>query len=205
MVWTQGISYLCSVIVRVKVVFRKTVVGDWRFDYLGWVRTYHFETRTITVFLSLWDKHAAMPPMRIAVSFDGRIVIHDHIPTNTLRALSPLPHYLTWYVLFLVALLFTVHQSIHLHVLFIIHFLPTFINALFVFHTLNSTWWLCWWSGNSLWPKGFCLVRVIVCVGHGCSVVMIMRRYRRAWPFCRPLGWWEEWWRSGPLSLDGGL
>ena len=42
------------------------------------------------------------PPMRIAVCFDGRIIIHDHIPTNTLWALSPLPHYLTRYVLFFV-------------------------------------------------------------------------------------------------------
>ena len=31
----RGISYLFGVIVRVKVVFRKTVVGDWRFDYLS--------------------------------------------------------------------------------------------------------------------------------------------------------------------------
>ena len=29
---------LSSVIVRVRVVFRKTVVGDWRFDYLSRVR-----------------------------------------------------------------------------------------------------------------------------------------------------------------------
>ena len=28
-----------------------------------------------------------MPLMRIAVCFDGRITIHDHIPTNTLIAL----------------------------------------------------------------------------------------------------------------------
>ena len=34
--------------------------------------------------------------------FDGRIIIHDHIPTNPLRALSSLPHFLTRYVLFLV-------------------------------------------------------------------------------------------------------
>ena len=27
--------YLFSVIVRVRVVFRKTIVGDWRFDYLS--------------------------------------------------------------------------------------------------------------------------------------------------------------------------
>ena len=33
--------------------------------------------------------------------FDGRIIIHDHIPSNTLRALSPLPSHLTRYVLFL--------------------------------------------------------------------------------------------------------
>ena len=35
-----------------------------------------------------------MPPMRLAVCFYGRIIIHDHIPAITLRALSPLPHYL---------------------------------------------------------------------------------------------------------------
>ena len=67
----------------------------------GWVRAYHFETRTIKVFLSLWDKHAIMPQMRIAVCFDGRIIIHDHIPIDTLRALSPLPHFRILYVLFL--------------------------------------------------------------------------------------------------------
>ena len=73
------------------------------------MRDNHFETCTIKVSLSLWDKHTIMPPMRIAACFDGQIIIHDHIPTNTLRALSPLPHY---------------HQSIHLHILFIIQFLP---------------------------------------------------------------------------------
>ena len=31
----RGISYWFVVIVRVKVVFRKTVVSDWRFDYLS--------------------------------------------------------------------------------------------------------------------------------------------------------------------------
>ena len=31
----HNIIYLFSVIVRVKVMFRKTVVGDWRFDYLS--------------------------------------------------------------------------------------------------------------------------------------------------------------------------
>ena len=31
----RSISCLSSVIVRVRVVFRKTVVGDWRFDYLS--------------------------------------------------------------------------------------------------------------------------------------------------------------------------
>ena len=31
----RGISYLFGVIVRVKIVFRKAVVGDWCFDYLS--------------------------------------------------------------------------------------------------------------------------------------------------------------------------
>ena len=31
--WTLSFNYLFGVIVRVKVVFRKTVVGDWCFDY----------------------------------------------------------------------------------------------------------------------------------------------------------------------------
>ena len=31
----RGISYRFSVIVQVRVVFRKTVVGDWCFDYLS--------------------------------------------------------------------------------------------------------------------------------------------------------------------------
>ena len=30
------------------------------------------ETRTIKVFLALWNKHTIMPPMRIAVCFDTR-------------------------------------------------------------------------------------------------------------------------------------
>ena len=40
----------------------------------------------------LSDKHAIMPLKRIAICFDGRIIIHDHISTNTLSTLSPLPH-----------------------------------------------------------------------------------------------------------------
>ena len=65
-----------------------------------------------------------MPPMRIAVCFDGRIIIHNHIPTNTLRALSLLPH-VSYTVCFVpCAFLVTVRQPIHLHILFIIHFLP---------------------------------------------------------------------------------
>ena len=51
---------------------------------------------------------------------------HDHIPTNTLicSTLSPSP---LSYTVCLVpcAFLFTVNQSIHLDILFIIHFLPT--------------------------------------------------------------------------------
>ena len=57
------------------------IVNTRIFPGHGWVRAYHFETRTINVFLSLWDKHAIMPPMRIAVCFDGRITTRDHIPT----------------------------------------------------------------------------------------------------------------------------
>ena len=34
MVWTQGYQLFVRVIVQARVVFRKTVVGDWRFDYL---------------------------------------------------------------------------------------------------------------------------------------------------------------------------
>ena len=34
----RSISCLSCVIVRVKVVFRKNVVGDWRFDYLNGIR-----------------------------------------------------------------------------------------------------------------------------------------------------------------------
>ena len=49
------------------------------------------KTRTIKVFLSLWDKHATMPLMRIAVCFDGRISSRDRIFTTFLWALSPSP------------------------------------------------------------------------------------------------------------------
>ena len=64
-----------------------------------------------------------MPPMRIAVCFDVLIIIHDHIPTNTLRALSPLPH-VSYTVCFVsCACLVTVRQCIHLYILFIILFL----------------------------------------------------------------------------------
>ena len=58
------------------------------------MHAYHFETHTIEVFLSLWDKHSIMPLMRIAVCFDGQIFINDHIPANTLGVLAPLSHYL---------------------------------------------------------------------------------------------------------------
>ena len=54
------------------------------------MRVYHFETRTIKVFLSLWDKHAIMPLMRTAVCFDGRISHRDHIRTFHLER-SPSP------------------------------------------------------------------------------------------------------------------
>ena len=96
----------------------------------GWVCAYHFETRTIKVFLSLWDKHAIMPPIRIAVCFDGRIIIHDHIPTNTLRALSHLPHVSNTVCFVLCAFLFTVRRSIHLHTLFFIPFLTAQTRSL---------------------------------------------------------------------------
>ena len=59
----------------------------------GWVRTYHFETRTIKVFLSLWDKHAVMPLTRIAVYFDGRFTSRGHIRTFHLER-SPSPSHL---------------------------------------------------------------------------------------------------------------
>ena len=60
----------------------------------------------------------------VAVWFDGWIIIHDHILSNTLRALSPLPH-VSFTVSFVpCAFLVTIRQSIHLHILFIIHFLP---------------------------------------------------------------------------------
>ena len=35
MVWTQGYQLFVRVIVQARVVFRKIVVGDWRFDYLS--------------------------------------------------------------------------------------------------------------------------------------------------------------------------
>ena len=90
----------------------------------GWVRAYHFETRTIKVFLSLWDKHAIIPPMRIAVCFDGRITTRDHIPAFNLRALSPPPHYLIRFSFFLGLLIH--HLKIcYLHILLIIHLRPT--------------------------------------------------------------------------------
>ena len=57
------------------------------------MRTYHLETRTIKVFISLWHKHATMPLTRLAVCFVGRISIHDRFFTKPLRALSPFPTY----------------------------------------------------------------------------------------------------------------
>ena len=88
----------------------------------GWVRAYHFETRTIKVFLSLWDKQAIMPPMRIAVCFDGRIFIHDHIP---------FPVFQIPYVLFL-CLFYSpsVNPFISISSLYIIHFLTAQTRSL---------------------------------------------------------------------------
>ena len=54
-----------------------------------------------------------MPPMRLAVCFDGRITIHDHIPTNNLIAL-PFPHVSNATYSLHYAFLVTVRQSIHL-------------------------------------------------------------------------------------------
>ena len=65
-----------------------------------------------------------MPSKRIAICFDGRIIIHDHIPTDTLSVLSPLPH-VSYSVCFVpCAFLVIVRPSIHLYILFVIHFLP---------------------------------------------------------------------------------
>ena len=65
----------------------------------------HLPFRTIKVFLSLWDKHAIMPPMRIAVCFDGRIIIHDHIdfPLTPFERSPLFPMFPIPYVLFLVS------------------------------------------------------------------------------------------------------
>ena len=94
----------------------------------------NFETHTIKVVLSSWDKEAIMPSMRMAVCFDGRIFIHDHIPNNTLGA-PPLPMFQISYVLFLG--LFTVRQSMHLYILFVIHFFTAQTSS--VCFTPNTT------------------------------------------------------------------
>ena len=96
----------------------------------GWVRAYHFETRTIKVFLSLWDKHAIMPPMRIAVSFDGRITTHDHIPTFYLRALSPPPHFRIRFFLFLYLRIYRIKSPISISPL-LFTFAPHWRHRLF--------------------------------------------------------------------------
>ena len=96
---------------HLSAMFDRLPLGRWHGN---------FETRTIKVVPSSWDKEAIMPSMRMAVCFDGRIFIHDHIPNNTLRAPLPLPMFQIPYVLFLG--LFTVRQSMHLYILFVIHF-----------------------------------------------------------------------------------
>ena len=109
----------------------------------GWVRAYHFETRTVKVFLSLWDKHASMPPMRIAVCFDGRIIIHDHILINTLRALSPSPSSCFLYRMVCSLCLFTRRPSIHSSPYPLYYSFSSRANALPVFHTYyNSMWYI---------------------------------------------------------------
>ena len=85
----------------------------------GWVHAYQFKTRTIKVLLSLWDKHAIMHLMKIAVCFDGRISYRDHICTFQLRVLSlPSPFsniiYFSHYAF-----------SLTTQILFFIHLLPT--------------------------------------------------------------------------------
>ena len=72
-------------------------------DGHGWMRAYHFETRTIKVFLSLWDKHAIMPLMRITVCrlMDGSLftITFPLTPLERSPSFPVLP-----YVLFLVPL-----------------------------------------------------------------------------------------------------
>ena len=80
----------------------------------GWVRAYHFETRTIKVFLSLWDKHAVMPLMRIAVYLDGRISSRGHIRTFYLER-SPSPSHLPVLYSFLIFSFIHQHTPIHLN------------------------------------------------------------------------------------------
>ena len=53
-----------------------------------------------------------MPPMRIPVCFDERIIIHDHIPIDTIRALS-LPFPIFVYCMFCSLRLFIHRPSIH--------------------------------------------------------------------------------------------
>ena len=67
----------------------------------GWVRTYHFKTRTIKVFLSLWDKHAVMSLTRIAVYLDGRFSSRGHILTFHPER-SPSPSHLSVLYSFLI-------------------------------------------------------------------------------------------------------
>ena len=56
------------------------------------VCTYHIETRTTKEFIPLWNKHTAMPLMRLVVCFDGRIILRDHSFTSVLFERSPVPH-----------------------------------------------------------------------------------------------------------------
>ena len=53
------------------------------------VCTYHIETRTTKEFIPLWNKHTAMPLMRLVVCFDGRIILRDHSFTSVLFERSP--------------------------------------------------------------------------------------------------------------------
>ena len=97
------------------------------------MRTYHFKACTIKVSLSLWDKHAVMPPMRLAVCFDGWVTIWDHIPTFYPRALSPPPHYHIHCSSFLMPF-YLPPKICLLQILFIIHLRPhNYINSTQIF------------------------------------------------------------------------
>ena len=71
MVWTRGISYMFSMIIWVRVVLRKTVIGDWHFDHQSGS---HLQSQELTNSYWWWVFDKACQETRWQMLFPAKCV-----------------------------------------------------------------------------------------------------------------------------------